>query len=147
MSKTTKEEAEKQCKETLENHRKYRVKKVKIIGSPDSCLSCKEHIGKEYLIEEAPIIPNIECTNPCPGTKKWQKENANKNGGWCRCDIVPVIPEVYEPSEEWKNSVKSLNNKVKNGKSIKTDSYIAVGIVVFGVLFVIWLIWVVWIPR
>ncbi|MFC1905151.1 hypothetical protein ACFLXT_05290, partial [Chloroflexota bacterium] len=59
----------------LEQYRREGLKHVEIYPSPDSCESCKKLAGKHYKVDEAPELPNPNCTH--------------KMG--CRCRFLPVI--------------------------------------------------------
>lgn len=62
-------------KGTLEGYRKSGVEYVEVLTAPDSCESCKKLAGKHYKLDEAPELPNPNCTD--------------KMG--CRCCFLPVV--------------------------------------------------------
>ena len=100
----------------LKDYNKMGIEEVEILVESDACFICKKNAGI-YPIDKVPIIPCPDCTRPVKLTgksKKWCDKNANKQGGWCRCDILPVIPKEYKPSSEF-------IQKYKESKSAKVQ--------------------------
>ena len=60
---------------TLERYRSSGLECVEILAASDSCESCKKLAGKHYKLDEAPELPNPNCTH--------------KMG--CRCCFLPVV--------------------------------------------------------
>lgn len=48
---------------TLMQFKEMGVKYVEVLGTPDSCESCKKIVGKRYKLSEAPTLPNPNCTH------------------------------------------------------------------------------------
>jgi hypothetical protein len=48
---------------TLKQFKEMGIEYVEVLGTPDSCESCKEIAGKIYRLSEAPILPNPNCTH------------------------------------------------------------------------------------
>jgi len=48
---------------TLKQFKEMGIKYVEVLGTPDSCESCKKIAGKIYTLSEAPTLPNPNCTH------------------------------------------------------------------------------------
>ena len=48
---------------TLEQFKEMGIKYVEVLGTPDSCESCKTLAGKRYKLNEVPTLPNPNCTH------------------------------------------------------------------------------------
>lgn len=48
---------------TLKQFRESGVKYIEVLGTSDSCESCKKMTGKRYKLSEAPTLPNPNCTH------------------------------------------------------------------------------------
>lgn len=59
----------------LEQYRRGGVEYVEVFSAPDSCESCKKLAGKHYKIDEAPELPNPNCTHEMG----------------CRCNYLAVV--------------------------------------------------------
>jgi len=60
---------------TLEKYRKSGVvKQVEMLANSDSCEACSKLAGKRYKLNEAPELPNPNCTHELG----------------CRCVVIPV---------------------------------------------------------
>lgn len=48
---------------TLIQFKEMGIKYVEVLGTPDSCESCKKIVGKRYKLSEVPKLPNPNCTH------------------------------------------------------------------------------------
>lgn len=63
----------------LEQYQSWRVDKVDILATDDSCPSCKElEANGPYPADTVPALPNPDCAHHI---------------GWCRCTYLPVIED------------------------------------------------------
>jgi len=75
------------AKLSLLDYKKWKTKKVKIIGV-GGCASCKRLVGKAYSVDEAikkMPLPNKRCS--------YHLYPENRKYGFCRCTYVTNIPQ------------------------------------------------------
>ncbi len=56
------------------------IRAVRVMAGPDSCPSCQALTGRIYALDQAPVLPNPDCTNP----------------RGCHCAYRPVM--AYDPA-------------------------------------------------